>query len=185
MLRSAGWFSGWSCDGVGNPDTIFSLNYSPQKAERYFCQGDDGKTIGRYYNPTVKLNDLEFPAAWADEHMKTAACAFLDGIFQEIAQEKKTLLHCDAGRDRTGAIAALIVALVAEEHNQLNDPMLNAIECDYRKTPSLDPQKYGRMKQFIEHVQTQGGVSMFIQKQCGIDDALMSRVAKNLTHPKN
>lgn len=185
MLRSAGWFSGWSCDGVGNPDTIFSLNYSPKKAERYFCQGDDGKIIGRYYNPNIKLNDLEFPATWTDENMKTATCAFLEGIFQEIAQEKKTLLHCDAGRDRTGTMAALIVALVAEQHNRLNDHMLNAIECDYRKTTSLNPQKYGRMKQFIKYVQTQGGVTTFLQKQCEIDDALVHQVTKNLTHPKN
>ena len=182
ILRSAGWFSGWSCDGVGNPDTIFSLNYAPKKAERYFCQGDNGKTIGRYYNPNIKLNDLEFPAAWEDENMRTAACAFLDGIFQEIAQDRKTLLHCDAGRDRTGTITALIAALVAEKHNRLNDQMLNAIECDYRKTPSLNPEKYGRMKNFITYLQTQGGVASFLKKQCGIDDTQMNRLVNNLTH---
>ncbi len=185
MLRSAGWFSGWSCDGVGNPDTIFSLNYSPKKAERYFCQADNGKTIGRYYNKNVKLNDLEFPAAWDDENMRTAACAFLDGIFQEIAQEKKTLLHCDAGRDRTGAIAALIVGLVAEQNDLLNERMLTAIECDYRKTTSLDPKKYGRMKHFLTYLQKQGGVKMFLQKQCQVDDALLLLVANNLTHSSN
>ena len=32
--RSAGWFSGLSCSRVGNPDEIFSLNYSPIKKER-------------------------------------------------------------------------------------------------------------------------------------------------------
>ena len=35
--RSAGWFSGWSCSKVGNPDVIFSLNYSPINKERFFC----------------------------------------------------------------------------------------------------------------------------------------------------
>ena len=28
LLRSSGFFSGWSCDRVGSPDVIYSLNYS-------------------------------------------------------------------------------------------------------------------------------------------------------------
>ena len=183
MLRAAGWFSGWSCDGVGNPETIFSLNYDPGKAERYFCQSDNGKTIGRFHNTNFKLKDLEFPATWENEQMRSAACAFLGDIFLEVAQEKKTLLHCDAGRDRTGTIAALIAALVAEKNKVLNNRMLDAIECDYRKTTSLDREKYGRMKNFIRYLQTQGGVAMFLQEQCLVDGELLQQVANNLTHP--
>ncbi|MBU2648024.1 tyrosine-protein phosphatase, partial [bacterium] len=166
LMRAAGWFSGWSCDGVGNPDTIFSLNYSPEKTERYFCQGAEGKTIGRFYNTQIKLNDLEFPATWEDERMRSSVCGFIGGIFREMVAGKKTLIHCDAGRDRTGAITALIAALVAEESRMLDSRMLAAIECDYRKTASLDEQKHGRMKQFITDLQTQGGVAAFLQNQC-------------------
>ena len=43
--RSAGWFSGWSCSKVGNPDVIFSLNYSPIKKERYFCHKPEEKIL--------------------------------------------------------------------------------------------------------------------------------------------
>ena len=33
--RSAVWFSGWSCSKVGDPDVIFSLNYSPIKKKDF------------------------------------------------------------------------------------------------------------------------------------------------------
>ena len=29
ISRSAGWFSGWSCEKIGNPDSLYSLNFSP------------------------------------------------------------------------------------------------------------------------------------------------------------
>lgn len=184
LLRAAGWFSGWSCDGVGNPDTIFSLNYAPEKAERYFCQGESRKKIGRYYNEHIKLNDLEFPATWENKNMRQSVCDFLGGIFLEMKQQKKTLLHCDAGRDRTGTIAALIAGLVAEKSSILNNRMLEAIECDYRKTTSLNREKYGRMKNFVMYLQTQGGVATFLQKQCQLDDSLLLQVANSMIHPQ-
>ena len=51
--RAAGWFSGWSCSNVGNPDVIFSLNYSPIKKERFFCHEQDGKNIRKFYNDEI------------------------------------------------------------------------------------------------------------------------------------
>ena len=35
ISRSAGWFSGWSCGKIGNPDVLFSLNFSPEKNEHF------------------------------------------------------------------------------------------------------------------------------------------------------
>ena len=48
LMRSATWFSGRGCSKVGNPDVIYSLNFSPERNERYFCQQGDNKKIGRY-----------------------------------------------------------------------------------------------------------------------------------------
>lgn len=179
-LRSAGWFSGWSCDKVGNPQVIYSLNYSPAKEERYFCQGETGKTIGRYFNPEVQLSDLEFPEAWSDPAMKTAACDFLKDIFVSILQNKKILLHCDAGRDRTAAITGLLVAAVAEITHSLDERMLDAIECDYQKTTSLTPDKYGRIKRFIQHLQANGGVVRFIEQTCVVDPEILPLVVEKM-----
>lgn len=180
LTRSAGWFSGWSCNGVGNPDLIFSLNYSPKKEERYFCQGPNGKTIGRYTNPEIKLSDLEFPKNWDNEQLREPACLFIREILQAIELGKKSLVHCDAGRDRTGTISALLVAMAAEKKGQLNSGMLDAIECDYRKTASLDEAKYGRMKRFIQYLQTEGGIHTFLTRRCHLEPDLIANAAARL-----
>jgi hypothetical protein len=36
VFRSSGWFSGWSCDKVGEPDRIVSLNYNPAEERGYY-----------------------------------------------------------------------------------------------------------------------------------------------------
>ena len=180
LFRSAGWFSGWNCEKVGNPQVIYSLNYSPEKKERYFCQSEDGKVIGRYFNPEIKLNNLESLRSWVDEETRIAVCGFLKDIFISILDERKTLLHCDAGRDRTGTLSALLVALVAEESGRLDSEMLDAIECDYRKTKSLTPDKYGRMKDFIQSLQAMGGVSTYIEQTCNISPEIIPHVSQKM-----
>ncbi|MCG8338908.1 MAG: tyrosine-protein phosphatase [Proteobacteria bacterium] len=180
VSRSAGWFSGWSCDKVGNPDVIYSLNYSPNREERYFCQSDSGKTIGRFFNPDIQFKDLEFIENWQDPNVRTAACRALSDMFLSILEDKKMLIHCDAGRDRTGTYSALLAAMAAEAEDRLDLQMLDAIECDYRKTKSLSKEKYGRMKQFIKSLQDEGGVASFIQQTCSIQPQVTSRVAQKL-----
>lgn len=180
LLRSAGWFSGWSCDEVGNPDRIFSLNYSPGRNERYFCQGDTGRVIGRFFNPNTQLSDLEFPETWNNERIRKPTCRFIHEILQALSDGRKTLVHCSAGRDRTGTISALITALAAEEAGQLTPQMLEAIECDYRKTQSLGREKYGRQRRFIRHMLDKGGVSFFLQQQCGLDSQFLTRASTRM-----
>ena len=62
------------------------------------------------------------------------------------------LIHCDAGRDRSGAVSALLIAMAAEKSGLLDERMISAIECDYRKTQSLIEDKYGRMSNFIRNL---------------------------------
>lgn len=180
ILRSAGWFSGWDCDKVGNPDIIYSLNFSPDRAERYFCQSDKQKRIGYYFNFETGLADLEFLESWDDSETKTAACLFLKDIIVSVLEDKKTLVHCDAGRDRTGAIAAILVALVAESVNKLDSRMITAIECDYQKTQSLEVEKQGRMRRFIAEIVRQGGMSQFISSQCNVSPEVITLYAEKM-----
>lgn len=180
LMRSAGWFSGWSCEKVGDPEIIFSLNYDPARAERYFCQSGEEKVIGRFYNPTVRLNNLEFMKTWEDPAMREATCAFLNEILEAVAAGKRVLVHCSAGRDRTGTITALIAAMAAEHRGQLDERLTTAIECDYRRTESLIESKYGRMERFINHLQAQGGVVPFIRQTCQIPADLIDRSADRL-----
>lgn len=180
-LRANGWFSGWSCDDVGEPDILYSLNYSPSKEERYYCWDGEKNNIGRFFNPEIQLHDLEFLKNWSDPKMRDAACGFFNDIFQAIIAQKKVLLHCSAGRDRTGTYSALLIALAAEESKKLDNTMLDAIECDYRKTESLVPDKFGRMKNFILDIQKkEGSVAQFFQNQCGTDVETLKRAAAQI-----
>ena len=119
--RSAGWFSGWSCSKVGNPDVIFSLNYSPINKERFFCHEHEEKIIGKFFNNEIVLNDLEFISNWENEKIRIPTCLFFENILIDIIAEKKVLIHCDAGRDRSGAVSALLIAMAAEESGFLGN----------------------------------------------------------------
>lgn len=184
LLRSNGWFSGWSCDDVGNPDVIFSLNYSPEAAENYFCwdEAQSKPNIGLFLNPEIKLDDLEFMETWEDDKMRAATCRFFDGVFNELINNNKTLVHCSAGRDRTGTFSAVLAALAAEQMGRLDDKMLEAIECDYRKTKSLIPDKFGRMERFIRNIRKNSSVATFISQQCNISLNTIKEAAESLKH---
>jgi hypothetical protein len=178
--RSAGWFSGWSCSKVGDPDVIFSLNYSPINNERFFCHESEEKIIGKFFNDEIVLNDLEFISNWENEKIRIPTCLFYENILNDIIAEKKVLIHCDAGRDRTGAISALLMAMASEKAGLLDERMISAIECDYRKTESLIEEKYGRMSNFIRNLINGGGVNEFLIQQCNLPINIISKASERI-----
>lgn len=179
ILRSNVWFSGWSCNSVGNPVSIYSLNRSKVRKEVYFCRTDKNtNVVGRYFqDDDFVLNDLEFLSTWEDPKAVTIACAYFRETFKAIADGQRILVHCDAGKDRTGTYAALVTALTAERLGILNENMLDAIECDYRKSKTLEKDKYNRMRAFISEIITQGGVEQFFKTQCKIESDVLHSVA--------
>jgi hypothetical protein len=179
LTRANVWFSGWSCDSVENPDVIYSLNRVKARHEQYFCRASSGKdTIGRFFQKDdLVLSDLEFYATWDNEATKEIACDFFRDSFKEIINGKKILVHCDAGKDRTGTYAALTSALVAEHLGTLDEKMLEAIECDYRKSVRLEHHKYGRMRSFVNDLQRRAGIAKFLQEKCQIDQATVAALA--------
>ena len=178
--RAAGWFSGWSCSKVGNPDVIFSLNYSPIKKERFFCHEPEEKIIGKFFNDEIVLPELEPVSIWENEKIRTPTCLFYENILLDIVAEKKVLIHCDAGRDRTGAISALLIAMASEKAGLLDERMINAIECDYRKTESLIEDKYGRMSNFIRNLINGGGVNEFLIQKCNLPTNIISKASERI-----
>lgn len=181
LQRANGWFSGWSCAAVGSPDVLFSLNFDPARDERYYCRDGDHNKIGQSFDHGLALKDLEFLASWQDPTMRSMACDYLKASFEALASGQKVLVHCDAGRDRTGTYAALVTALAAEERGLLTPRIVDAIECDYRKTKSLSVDKYGRMERFIQEIQKTGGVRHFLMSQCPLSAELLHRVATRMT----
>tara|TARA_Y100001970_G_scaffold293056_1_gene437450 strand:- start:1365 stop:2072 length:708 start_codon:yes stop_codon:yes gene_type:complete len=178
ISRSAGWFSGWSCGKIGNPDVLFSLNFSPKENKHFFCHSSDNKLIGKSFKQKIVLNDLEFIENWNNPEITETTCLYIDNIISEIILGKKVHFHCDAGRDRAGTISALIIGLTAEKKKILNQKMINAIECDYRKTKSLTSEKYGRMENFINQIRQNKSIEKFILEKCSISENKIELLTK-------
>ena len=171
IMRSSGFFSGWSCEKVGDPDVIYSLNYSDAEGRRYYCRGAEGQPhgllVGTSYQ-SAEMSDIEFLSNWSkNSEQVRSVCQFLDDGIKQIRKGKKILLHCDAGRDRTGAVVALMAAYELEARGPLSDHAIRAIECDYRKSKSLKPEKYGRIQKLLEELRASGGIRQFLHNQCG------------------
>lgn len=171
IMRSSGFFSGWPCEKVGHPDVIYSLNYSDAEGKRYYCRGAEGQPhgflVGTSYQ-SAEMSDIEFLSNWGkNSEQVRSVCQFLDDGIKQVRKGRKILLHCDAGRDRTGAVVALMAAYEIEAQGPLSDRAIQAIECDYRKSKSLKPEKYGRIQKLLEELRASGGVRQFLHNQCG------------------
>jgi len=183
LMRANKWFSGWSCEDVGNPDRIVTLNYQPQNRWRYYCRKDDGtKLTGFYANREFELNNIEFIDTWSAVENRQAICQHITHILNSLSQGYSTLFHCEAGRDRTGAMAAIIPTLLYESAgHQVDEKFVNALECDYQKSPSLKEHKYGRIRTFLADTTSEGGTfTDWIREQCDLSPAVLSKAHTHL-----
>lgn len=183
LLRSNQWFSGWSCEGIGSPDAIVSLNYYPERGWLYFCGQENGsRLIGQVGSQVSELSDIEYLATWDEPEMRQGICSNLELIIGSVNSGKRTLFHCEAGRDRTGAIAGLLAALVMEENGiPLGGGAIGAIECDYRQSKSLVSEKYGRIESFIQNVLLKyHSVSAFLVAKCDMNPSQLHEFALRL-----
>lgn len=183
FFRSNGWFSGWDCSEIGSPDTIISLNFDPEKSKMFFCWDDsaDKTVVGKVPTYEAKLDSLEFMDRWSEGEMRSNFCKSLNDVMEEITRGGRTLIHCDAGRDRTGFVAALLAAVTAEHNNMLDDHMRAAIECDYRKTESLQAHKFGNMERFIKSATSETSLVNFLSEKCAISKNIITDTAEALT----
>lgn len=168
FFRSNKRFSGFSCSQTGNVSEIITLNYQPQRKRKYFCL-DERKNPVIGYVPeslTIELSDLEFRKTWDDERMREPTCEAFKKIFRSIGQKRPSLVHCDAGRDRTGAFAAIISGMSLETSLTL-DQLIEVLECDYTKSKSLTKDKYGRVANFVRDIYSnEGNLIEFIKLRC-------------------
>jgi len=178
-LRSNKWFSGWSCDAVENPETIVTLNYQPDRKRTYFCWDGFDQVVGKFAPSNTEISDIEFYETWFNEAQRKPICANLEAILNSLNEKKRTLIHCDAGRDRTGAFSGIIAALATESaFGKIPTNIMNAIECDYQKSHSLKKDKYGRLEKFFGDVYSKhNSIAAFIYNRCNISVASVNESA--------
>ena len=56
--------------------------------------------------------------------------------------------------------------------------MIDAIECDYRKTESLTIEKFGRMETFLKDVSRNESIEDFILEKCSISKNKIESITK-------
>lgn len=178
IYRSNKYFSGWSCDKIGNPDFIYSLNFNPREPHEYYCIRKDQSLLkGRHFNPHFEISDIENLENWKKTEFNNSMCDFFRHTITNINQNHSLLFHCDVGRDRTGAFAAMLSVALAEQKNLVDKDFIHAVECDYEKTAALEKEKFGKMQTFILDLESRGGVSSFLGVQCHISQADLSQAA--------
>jgi hypothetical protein len=169
IYRSNKYFSGWSCNKIHNVDKIYSFNYSPWDPKRYYCLKPDGsRQYGIQKNSDFELTQIEDLAKWQNPQFQKAMCSYFEDAINDLIYYRSFLFHCDVGRDRTGAFAAMLVMSLAENKDLRLDKIRDAIECDYQKTSALEPFKRGSMKSFLEKTQNEIPIWKFIEKKCSI-----------------
>lgn len=168
LFRSNEYFSGWSCSKINDPNVILSLNYNDADKEEFYCRNGSRLQSSEHFQ-SKELNDLEFLSTWKNDiEQVKSTCQFLDRAIQALPNQK-ILVHCEAGRDRTGAVSALLASLYWEKtQDAVTTPeLIGALECDYRKSASLNPSKYGRIQNFLtEIIETYGSTSKFYDFYC-------------------
>jgi hypothetical protein len=181
IFRASGFFSGQSCAKVGAPDEIISLNYLEDTGRETYCVKDDGLLIGQHYNLKTDLNRIEHLKSWRDPHFVRAFClAYYDALSGVIAQ-RRLLIHCDAGRDRTGAFSVLLLSSMWESLHGENDPSFeSAMNCDYEKSKTLSAKKKGRMLQMLMELEGKGGSLKFLSDKCQIEPAFVAKAAQEI-----
>ncbi len=184
LLRANRWFSGFSCHDVGEPDEIYSLNFDPKNRHEFFCHSGSTKVIGKHFNEIKIIKDIEFLDNWNRPEVLSDICGFFGSALASLAKGKKILLHCDAGQDRTGTFAALVQALIAEKSQVPQSLWLDAIECDYRKSPKLVQEKYGRQRRLLEGIFRTTSVQEFLSTKCAIPASVINDATLFLSDQK-
>lgn len=180
IFRSNKFFSGWSCDKINNPDNIYSFNYNPKNPQKYFCMDKNSeKKFGISFNKNFIINDISNLNLWHQTEYKETMCTYFLYALQDLAQNHSFLLHCDAGRDRTGDFIAILVYILLEERHLNTVEAINALECDYEKTSSLELKQIGHIKNFLTNIKNKKDLKKFIQSQCNISNELITKASQN------
>lgn len=190
IFRSNKFFSHWPCSWVGSPDSIYSLNFNYEKSDKYyFCTNDSFYTVGQHFNPPdfFEIHNLyKLLERWTTTAYRQTVCGHLRAIFNDLVNNRSLLIHCSAGTDRTGVISSLITSSLTEIEDLYNSQILDAIECDYERSPKVFKVNYktgltkvGRLKNLLEKIRMRyGTTAYFLMSECDLPEELLKNAAK-------
>lgn len=167
-----------------------------------FAEKDYGpEQVAVRYKEYIKSTSEGFVKAYYD--ILLAAPPAYSKIFRHLAMKDAApcLLHCTAGKDRTGILVALIFLLVgvpseqiAEEYSLTNlglaalRPMFverllknPALEGNREGVQNMVSSKKENMEASIKMVEREfGGAEQYMRKQCGLTDEEIKQIKQNL-----
>ena len=181
IFRSNKYFSGWSCHNIQDPDVIYTLNNDPAHPKKYYCtEPDETKHYGINFSEDFKINEehLEQIGNWLSPTPSLIFCQYINAMIDDLLSMKSFLVHCEAGRDRTGMMIGVLAASLMEQKKIPVGVIDNLLECDYRKTPSLEKEKYGRLETLLKGMREESrSVSQFLIQTCHIDPNNLKKAA--------
>lgn len=116
-------------------------------------------------------------------------------LFTRIAEvEGPVLFHCTAGKDRTGVVAALLLALAGVERPDIiadyevsHTLIAPLIESLHGAVPGLDMNRLesrpAYMARFLDELEGLGGAYRYLTDRCSLPEATVQRLKRRLTAP--
>lgn len=119
--------------------------------------------------------ETESPMMQLYRHIALAHRIFFKSLFEQIDPEKDIfLIHCHAGKDRTGCVIAIIELLVGESQETIRQDYLES-EAD----TDLE-----NLNAFLEIIEQEGGIEKFLLN-CGINKERINHWKQHLKYEKH
>lgn len=99
----------------------------------------------RYYNNMRSAGNVAFLNLNSDYRSKEFASAVSNALLKICDKRGPYLIHCGEGKDRTGFVSALILALSGADYEEIRDDYMKSYENYYGITESAEPEKYHRI----------------------------------------
>ncbi|KAK0252218.1 hypothetical protein LTS09_012781 [Friedmanniomyces endolithicus] len=191
----------WEGEAVDDPNVFQKYGITRQWIPVFAEQDYGPEQVGLRYKEYTRSGSKGFVKAYRDILLSGKDAYGI--VFRHLAQEKPTpcLIHCTAGKDRTGVLVALLflhagapVDVIADEY-ALTDLGLAEKKPEFIERLLLNPALGGN-RQGVENMVSSkrenmlatldmirkeyGSAGEYMKKQCGLSDAEVQRVRKNI-----